>query len=225
MSSVCDKPNRNITARNPFFFTAKRGGIMPDVRQPQQKRSIETKNKILSAAYELFSEAGYHNVNTKDIAERAGVSTGIIYGYFNNKKDILLDVIDVYLKKIFTPIKDMTDELTYPVDFTALIKHVLNETIRTHQTNEQIHQVLHSLSGTDKDVEEKFLTLEENITVNLAEKLSEIGYKTESLREKIHFAMNVVQFYAHECVYDKHTYINYEAMEKIVADCLIGLFE
>ena len=50
------------------------------VREPQQERSIEKKNKIISAAYEVFAEVGYYGANTTDIAKRAGVSTGIVYG-------------------------------------------------------------------------------------------------------------------------------------------------
>ena len=54
------------------------------VREPQQERSIEKKNKIIEAGYELFSETGYYGTNTQEIAKRAGVSTGIVYGYFED---------------------------------------------------------------------------------------------------------------------------------------------
>ena len=42
-----------------------------DIRQPQQERSIEKKNRIIQAGYELFSEIGYYGTNTVEIAERA----------------------------------------------------------------------------------------------------------------------------------------------------------
>ena len=51
---------------------------MEKIRQPQQERSIEKKNKIIEAAYEIFSEVGYYAANTPEIAKKAGVSTGII---------------------------------------------------------------------------------------------------------------------------------------------------
>ena len=54
-----------------------------EIREPRQERSIEKKNKIIRAGYELFSEVGYYNTNTAEIARRAGVSTGIVYGYFD----------------------------------------------------------------------------------------------------------------------------------------------
>ena len=74
------------------------------VREPRQERSIEKKNRIIEAGYELFSEVGYYGTNTADIAKKAGVSTGIVYGYFQDKRDILISVLDVYIEKVFEPI-------------------------------------------------------------------------------------------------------------------------
>ena len=48
-------------------------------RIPTQKRSIEKRNKIIAKGFELMCEKGYYNTSTPDIAESAGVSTGIIY--------------------------------------------------------------------------------------------------------------------------------------------------
>ena len=42
-----------------------------EVREPRQERSIEKKNKIITAGYELFSEVGYYGTNTAEIAKKA----------------------------------------------------------------------------------------------------------------------------------------------------------
>ncbi len=42
-----------------------------NIRVPQQERSIEKKNKIIQAGYQLFSEVGYYGTNTAEIAKRA----------------------------------------------------------------------------------------------------------------------------------------------------------
>ncbi|MBQ9490337.1 MAG: TetR/AcrR family transcriptional regulator, partial [Lachnospiraceae bacterium] len=64
------------------------------VNEPKQKRSIETRNKILEVGSMLILQKGYHNVTTDDIARAAGLSTGIVYHYFKDKKDILLVALD-----------------------------------------------------------------------------------------------------------------------------------
>jgi len=61
-------------------------------RKPVQKRGIETRGKILDAALGLFSEKGFHNTNTKEIARAAGVATGSFYAYFKDKKSVFLEI-------------------------------------------------------------------------------------------------------------------------------------
>lgn len=75
-----------------------------DIREPKQERSIEKKNRIVQAGFELFSKVGYYNTNTAEIAKLAGVSTGIVYGYFKDKRDILLDVLEIYVNTAFAPV-------------------------------------------------------------------------------------------------------------------------
>ena len=47
-----------------------------------------------------MTEKGYHHTTTDDIAAAAGVSTGIIYRYFKDKHDILIDGLRFYFKKM-----------------------------------------------------------------------------------------------------------------------------
>ena len=68
-------------------------------RIPVQKRSIETKEKIINAAWTLFAEKGYFKIRTHDLAQRAGVATGSFYGYFNNKKEVAIELIRSFYKE------------------------------------------------------------------------------------------------------------------------------
>ncbi|WP_414755323.1 TetR/AcrR family transcriptional regulator [Anabaena sp. CCY 9910] len=58
-------------------------------RQPQQARSQERVNYILSAAEELFIEMGYEQTTTRAIASRAKVPVGSLYQFFPDKESIL----------------------------------------------------------------------------------------------------------------------------------------
>lgn len=60
--------------------------------QPKQSRSVETFNSILDAAAALMEERGYEQVTTHQIAERAGVSVGALYRYFEDKQAILKEL-------------------------------------------------------------------------------------------------------------------------------------
>ncbi len=196
-----------------------------EVRQPRQERSIEKKNKIIEAGYELFSEVGYYGTNTAEIAKRAGVSTGIVYGYFQDKRDILICVLDIYVNKVFAPYFKMFEKITHPVNFTELITKIIEQTIKTHKNNRKIHEVLHAMASTDEAVNAEFIALEDKITVKIAEKLKSLNVNIENALEKIHFAMDVIQSYSHEYVFDKHEYLDYMVMRDMVINALVKLFE
>ncbi len=64
------------------------------VRVPRQKRSIQTRERILDAAMRLFSTKGYHGTNSKEIAAGAGVAIGSFYSYFEDKKVLFIEVLN-----------------------------------------------------------------------------------------------------------------------------------
>ena len=195
-----------------------------EVRQPRQERSIEKKNKIIKAGYELFSEVGYYGTNTAEIAKRAGVSTGIVYGYFQDKRDILISVLEIYIDNVFGPFLRLFDNLKPPVDFDALVPNIIDKAIKTHKQNRKIHEALHSLASSDEAVGAQFIALEDSITLKIAEKLKKLDIEIENANEKIHFALGIIQDFSHEYVFDKHEYIDYDIMREMVSDTIIKLF-
>lgn len=194
------------------------------VRNPVQQRSIDKKNRIIQAGYELFAENGYFNTNTVEIAKRAGVSTGIVYGYFRDKRDILLEVLTIYIDNVFQPIFAMFERIQPPLDFRQLLTHAIDSVVETHKQNASIHETLHSLCPTDKQVNEAFLLLEKEMTEKISARLVQLGYQRDNVYERVHVGIETVQMYAHECVYDKHSYVDYDKMRTIVVDMLISVF-
>lgn len=54
----------------------------------RQRQALETRNRILNAAMELFEVKEFENVSMEEIAEQAQVSIGAIYYYFQSKEEI-----------------------------------------------------------------------------------------------------------------------------------------
>ena len=52
-----------------------------------------TRDRLLTAAAEVFAEKGYDRAGVQEIARRAGFTTGAIYGRFRGKADLLLAAI------------------------------------------------------------------------------------------------------------------------------------
>lgn len=64
---------------------------LPPQKRPQSLKS-DTKNAILGAALNCFSNYGFRKTTVEDIASEAGVSRPTLYAYFKNKKAILRTV-------------------------------------------------------------------------------------------------------------------------------------
>jgi AcrR family transcriptional regulator len=54
------------------------------------RRSGRARERILAAAYELFSRRGIRAVGTDEIVERAGVARSTLYRHFRTKEDLVL---------------------------------------------------------------------------------------------------------------------------------------
>jgi len=62
------------------------------IHEPQQSRSQDTQERLLSALVSLLEEKFFEQITIRDLAQRAGVSTGTIYRRFKDK-DALLPVL------------------------------------------------------------------------------------------------------------------------------------
>jgi AcrR family transcriptional regulator len=52
-----------------------------------------TRTLLVDLAAELFAEQGYMQTSIRDVARRASLTTGAIYGHFRNKADLLVEAI------------------------------------------------------------------------------------------------------------------------------------
>ena len=63
-------------------------------RKPSQARSRQAVAAIVDASAQVLERRGYKGATTNRIAERAGVSVGTLYQYFNNKDEIFDALIE-----------------------------------------------------------------------------------------------------------------------------------
>jgi AcrR family transcriptional regulator len=69
----------------------------------QAEKSQRSRDQVLEAALHLFSTQGYQATTVREIAERAGVSTGNLYHHFPDKETIFRILLDQYWAAIDSP--------------------------------------------------------------------------------------------------------------------------
>ena len=199
------------------------------IREPIQKRSIEKKEKIIKAGFNLICKKGYYNTNTVEIAKEAGVSTGIVYNYFNDKKDILIEGINEYANSIMFPIleslKDKKLDSNYiNNNIETIVDNLINVFIKNHKLTKSAHKELMALSYLDKDVGNYINNKELMLTEEIVKLLDRSGYKLENPKEKVHLIINLIETLCKEIVYHNHNSLDKEIMKKetvkLILDCL-----
>jgi AcrR family transcriptional regulator len=64
-----------------------------DRKLPLGRKARETRDKLIRAAYEQFSETGYRATKVGDICARAGTSLGSFYQYFDSRADVMTSLV------------------------------------------------------------------------------------------------------------------------------------
>lgn len=123
------------------------------IREPRQKRSEQTKEKILNTALELFCQKGYYKTSTNEIARAANISIGNLYFYFPNKETIFLEILDQYHQS-FQKIHDaFLHEIEYssenPMEF---LRKLIEMIIENHENSRELNREIQILSFSNSIV-------------------------------------------------------------------------
>ena len=194
-----------------------------EIREPIQKRSIEKKEKIIKAGFELICDKGYYNTNTAEIAKVAGVSTGIVYQYFKDKHDILIAGLNMYSDSIFFPMLDISNQNFNESNLENVLKEMIYKFIEQHKLSQTAHEEIFAMVHSDKDVSMIFYQAEMKMTKKLTEFLTKNKIKSVNLKEKVHIILHLIDDLCHEIIYHNHKDMNYDEMINIVIEIIVKI--
>lgn len=195
-------------------------------RMPIQKRSIEKRDRIIKLGFELMCNNGYFNTNTNDIAKYADVSTGIVYQYFNDKKEIFIEGFKEYSNSIMFPILDIIKNNKINFDnVEELLDTMLNLFIKKHTLSKKAHEEMIALTHMDSDIANIYHENEIQVTNMIVDVLKNNDICSDNLFEKVHIIIGIVENYCHEIVYHKHESINYDVMKNEVIRTICYLLD
>lgn len=169
------------------------------VNEPKQKRSIETRNKILEVGSMLILKEGYHNVTTDDIAKAAGLSTGIVYHYFKDKKDILLVAMDQHADALYEGFTERFAAATEGT-FEDFLNTLFDYLLEYHRKAWVIHEELEGLYHSDAEIAATADKFWKKAYTSIAEIYAKKSGKPEHALEKTRLAIDVIEDFCHACM-------------------------
>ena len=75
--------------------------------ETRRRRKAERPHEILEAAFLEFSRNGYATTTLDQVAERAGVTKGTIYVYFESKEHLFISMVRELMKATLEPVCQM----------------------------------------------------------------------------------------------------------------------
>lgn len=195
------------------------------IREPKQRRAINKKDRIIEAGFELICENGYYNTNTVEIAKKADVSTGIVYQYFKDKHDILMEAIEKYGEDIFFPMLKLSYKEINITNFNETIRNMIENYVTNHKVSKIAHEEIMAMVHSDKDIADYYYKMELEMTDTLKAILIKNNFSEQNLYEKVHVMIGLIDNLCHEKIYHKHSSMNYDIMTDIVIENIEQLFK
>lgn len=95
--------------------------------QEQFEMMRESRRKqIMDAAMDLFAAEGYSNCSISMLAEKAGISKGLMYNYFESKEELLTAIIENGLDEIMHLLDPNSDGILQPEELEHFIRKVFS---------------------------------------------------------------------------------------------------
>lgn len=110
-------------------------------KSPQQARSRELFESILTAAARVFVRRGYARATTNRIAEAAGVSVGSLYQYFPSKDAIAVELLRRYREGLLALVEAHLARFS-ATSLAEAVRALLASLLRGEGIDPALHRVL-----------------------------------------------------------------------------------
>jgi len=101
---------------------------------------------LMTAARAVFSQRGYQDTTTAEIAKQAGVVGGTIYHYFSSKRDLLIKVVEQWYSEEMSDYSRLNDEIT---DTRARLKYMISLYLRLIHDEPELFKFVMSILDDD----------------------------------------------------------------------------
>lgn len=100
----------------------------------------QTRQSLLQAALQIFSERGFHDAKVSDIVKEAGVAQGTFYLYFKNKEAVFTSIIQTTMNSIIEQTERTLDPTMKPEATDEEIFDNLYQAVRGYMAIHREHQ-------------------------------------------------------------------------------------
>lgn len=150
--------------------------------RPPASSSAKTRGRILDEARRCFADLGYESTTNKVLAERANITTGAIYHYFESKLDMYVEVHNDVQQRVYDRLRASVADCT---TFRESLAAVLDTVLELHIEDPSLARFLVSARGDSPRSEDLLAAIRPHAGTRQAffGNLVDIGVATGEIRE------------------------------------------
>ena len=119
---------------------------------PRSRKGVETRARLLGAAKEVFERDGFLDARISDIAERAGLSHGSFYHYFESKEEVFREVAAEVDERLSAPLTTVIFDSTSRASPSERIREAIRLNMECYRDEARIMGVIEQVSRFDQEV-------------------------------------------------------------------------
>ncbi len=119
---------------------------------PRSRKGIETRARLLGAAKEVFERDGFLDARISDIAEKAGLSHGSFYHYFESKEEVFREVAAAVEERLREPLYSVILDSSSTAPPFQRIHEGIRRNLESYRDEARIMGVIEQVSRFDDEL-------------------------------------------------------------------------
>jgi AcrR family transcriptional regulator len=119
---------------------------------PRSRKGVETRARLVSAAKEVFERDGFLDARISDIAERAGLSHGSFYHYFESKEEVFREVAAGVEERLREPLYSVILDSSSTAPPFERIHEGIRRNLESYRDEARIMGVIEQVSRFDDEL-------------------------------------------------------------------------
>jgi AcrR family transcriptional regulator len=180
---------------------------------------MDTKDKIIATAIDLFNAHGTKAISTNHIAKEMGISPGNLYYHFRSKNDIIRSISDNFSNELGSALKIQLDTIS---DFSSNLTSLFNRFFKIQQSYQFLFLEGVHLTKQDSRLLDNYTNLRSLIKKGYHELLSNLVkikiMKRQSLNiidDLLDAQWIIMWYWINHTILDRNTYDDFQIKKGI----------
>jgi TetR/AcrR family fatty acid metabolism transcriptional regulator len=146
------------------------------------QRMQDRYDAILDAAKGAFADKGFEGTSIADIARTAGISDGLVYRYFRNKRELLYEVLRKFYERILL---DLESQVFKHDPFSARLETLIRRHLEVFVSDTDLCRLFISEVRTASDYEGSSIQELNRLYTSVLIRIVKNAVKTEEVRSDV----------------------------------------